>query len=216
MSYHRKHKELGDHTNGELVLYTQTAFGRLFHWTHVLLLGLAIGTGLLLGDPSIFPIPMRTIRHTHLWINAILSALILARIYYAFVTGDYRNFLFHRGDGKRFVKLMTYYFFLAKEAPYEETKYNIGQRLIYVSWIFAWLFQAVTGILLANPHHEQSVLLATYFGGYQTIRMTRYLIAVYFVVTIIVHIYLATTSDPAKFQAMFSGFVRVKNGKPNK
>lgn len=204
----------GVQTQGEMILYTQTAFGRIVHWINVFLLGLAIFTGLYLGNPSLVPIPMRTIRYTHLVVNAILAAFVLARIYFAYVTGDYRNFTFHRGDGKKFVQLMAYYFFLANEPPYEETKYNVGQRLIYVSWIFGWAFQVITGLILANPNEKISELITTFFGGLQTIRLGRYLVAVYFVVTIIVHVYLAVTSDPAKFQAMFSGFLRVKKGKP--
>jgi Ni/Fe-hydrogenase 1 B-type cytochrome subunit len=176
---------------------------------------LVIFTGFYLSYPTIVLISMRTIRYIHLLINAVLAALVIARIYFAYAVGDYRNFSFHRGDRKKFVQLMAYYLFLANEAPYEETKYNVGQRLIYVSWIYAWLMEAITGLVLANPHHGSSVLITAYFGGLQMVRFVHYVLAVYFTVTIIVHIYLATTSDLAKFQAMISGFVRVKNGKPD-
>lgn len=200
---------------GEKILYTQTAFGRFFHWSQMFLLGTGIITGIYLGNPIICLIPMRTVRYIHITVNVILSALVLTRIYFAFATGDSRNFTFHRGDGKKLVQLMRYYLFLARDLPYEESKYNIGQRVIYVSWVFAWFFHSITGLILASPAASVSVQAAVYFGGLQTIRFVRYLLAVYFVVTIIVHIYLSITSDPAKLQAMFSGYVRVKDGKPD-
>ena len=43
----------------------------------------------------------------------------------------------------------------------------------------------------------------------QQIRVTKFFLTIYFIITIILHIYLAHTEDIAKTQSMFTGWVRV-------
>lgn len=201
-----------DEQSKELILLVHTAFARFSHWMIAFLLTLSIISGLWLGAPAIFGygVPVRWLRATHGYVSRILAGLVLARAYYALVSRDIRHFLPRRGDLNKFVQLMTYYLFLKKEKPYEPTKYNVGQRWIYSSWFFAWLYQSVSGFILANP--EKYVTVGKVFGDLQTIRFTKYLVTIYFVVTIFVHIYLSVSISPAKLQSIFTGYIRVKDG----
>lgn len=196
-----------------LVLLTHTLYTRISHWLVVIFLGSTVITSFYLSNPTLIALPFRVIRQLHLLLNGILSALILMRLYYAIVTGDIRNFGIRRGDGKKLVQLLAYYFFLRKTPPYEGTKYNVGQRLIYTSWFYAWIFQAITGLILASPARPESIFFAKLMGGIALIRFYKSIVNVYFAATILIHIYLVLTSDPAKLQAMFTGYVRVKDGK---
>ena len=200
-------------STGATIIRTQTLYGRISHWLIVPVMTGVILTGLYITHPFFALIPMRQVRYYHLILSAILSALVLARVYYALVTGDVRNFLLRRGDGKKLVQLMAYYFFLRQSKPYEATKYNVGQRLIYSSWVFVFLLLAILGLILAAPERPLSLIFARLLGDLQMIRLLKYILTIYFISTIFVHVYLSLTSDPAKFQAIFTGYVRVKDGK---
>lgn len=202
----------GDEQSKELVLLVHTAFARFSHWAIAVMLTLSIISGLWMGAPLIFGygVPVRWLRATHAYVNWILAGLVLARVYYALVSGDIRHFLPRRGDLRKFVQLMAYYLFLTKEKPYEPTKYNVGQRWIYFSWFFAWLYQSISGMVLVNP--AKYVTAGKVFGDLQTIRFIKYLVTVYFVATILVHIYLSLSISPAKLQSIFTGYIRVKDG----
>ncbi len=194
-----------------LIILRHSIFAIIFHWIQVVLLSLAIITGLYMGNPFLgTAIPFKYVHYIHLMSNGILTGFILVRVYYSISTGDIRHFIPRRGDVKKSINLTAYYLFLRKEKPYDPGKYNVGQRIIYSSWFFGWLFQVTTGVILAN----ESTLdfAAKYFGGLQTIRLIHYLIAVYFVITIMLHIYLSSTTNPAILQSIFTGYVRVKDG----
>lgn len=205
-------KDVNDRDD-QMVLYTHPLYTRISHWLVVFFLGSTVITSFYLSNPGWIALPFGLIRQLHLVLNGILAALVLMRLYYAIVTGDIRNFSIRRGDGKKLVQLMAYYFFLRKNPPYEGTKYNVGQRLIYTSWFYAWFFQAFTGLMLAAPARPEVIFLAKLMGGFALVRFYKYIVNVYFAITILIHIYLVLTSDPAKLQAMFTGYVRVKDGK---
>ena len=218
MLFKRENKEVleekQDKEKDKIVLH-QPLLNRYIHWINVVLLTTIILTGFYISYPFLVgAISMRMVRLIHLTASGLVIATLLIRLYYALITGDYRNFTPRKGDGLRFLRLMSYYFFLSKRKPYHETKYNVGQRLIYSSWLIAFIVEAVTGIALANPTRFD--LVARYLGGLQVIRLVHYIFAVYFAATILIHIYLVLTSDPARLQSIFTGYIRIKDGKPEK
>lgn len=210
-----KEKEREEDIVEEKIVLHQPSINRIIHWINVLLLTLIILTGFYISAPYLTgAIKMRTVRYIHLIVSSLITATIALRVYFALISGDYRNFVLRKGDGIQFFKLMAYYFFLRKRKPYHETKYNVGQRLIYNSWLMAFLIEGVTGIGLLNPSRFDQI--TRYMGGLQTIRLIHYILAVYMAATIPIHIYLVLTSDPARLQSIFTGYIRIKDGKDEK
>lgn len=131
--------------------------------------------------------------------------------YYIIVTGDYRNLLFRFRDIREFPAFFRYNLFLEQKLP-PHGKYNVGQKLIYSGWFFAFVFLAVTGLFLQFPAWANYVPPLTL----QQIRYYHFLVALYFLATIPLHVYLAVTEDPARLQAIFTGWVKKKQKDPFK
>lgn len=208
----RKTELRGPTLEKKILLYPAPV--RIFHWVLVVSLSIIIITGLLL-SPGIYPhgtlLPLKTLRFFHVSCGFIAFAAVIFRAGYAFVTGDYKDFSISLDDIKSIPSLVRYYFFIQKEPPPLRTKFNIGQKVIYLSWLIAITYLSLTGILLLESYFKEKggpffllerVLLP------QTNRFIRFYLTLYMVATILGHIYLAHTEDIAKLQAMFTGWVK--------
>lgn len=177
---------------------------RLFHWSFALSAILLILTGFYNHRPFYLgPVVYRGITHT-LHISGYLSmGIFTAWIYYMIVTGDYRHLLLRLRDLREFPVLIKYNLFLEQKLP-PHAKYNVGQKLIYTGWFFAFVIEAVTGLFMEFPGWIKHIPPLTM----QQIRYYHFVVGLYFVVTVPLHVYLAVTEDPARFQAIFTGWVK--------
>lgn len=185
---------------------------RVFHWVLVASLSLTIISGLMISFAyALFP--MRTIRFVHISAGFVAFSIVLYRLGYAFVSGDYINFSIKLKDFKTFPELAKYYLFLRQNPPPLRTKYNIGQKITILSWLIGIFYQTFAGIMLLNPAFVSKSTVLSIMSKLilpQQLRTTKYFISIYFIMTIMLHIYLAHTEDIAKSQSIFTGWVRVK------
>lgn len=186
---------------------------RLFHWSFALSVILLMLSGFLIHRPldlgRLFNIGKAVFYQQVAAYTAM--GIFTAWVYYMIVTGDYRNLLFRFRDVREFPAFFKYTLFLEQKLP-PHAKYNVGQKLIFTNWFIAFIFQAVTGLFFLRPAWANYVPPLTL----QHMRYYHFLVALYFMVTVAVHIYLAVTEDPARFQAMFSGWVKKKQKDPFK
>lgn len=188
---------------------------RIFHLVLVISLSLTIISGLMISFTYTL-VPMKTIRFVHISSGFVAFGIVLYRLGYAFVSGDYENFSIKLKDFKTLPELAKYYLFLRETPPPLRTKYNLGQKITMLSWLIGIFYQTIAGIMLLNPSFvsKSSVLsLLSRLILPQHIRTTKYFLSIYFVMTIMLHIYLAHTEDIAKSQSMLTGWVRVKTKK---
>jgi len=192
---------------------------RIFHWvlvaslTVTILTGIVPGLGLYLEKPIL---PIRTVRLLHASAGFIAFAAVIFRTGYAFTSGDYKEFSINIQDIKTIPALLKYYFFMEKDPPPLRTKYNVAQKIIYLSWLLAITYLSLTGILLFHSYFGAkgwSLMVFERILPPQRNRFIRYHITIYMVISIFTHVYLAHTEDIAKLQAMFTGWIRVKSKK---
>lgn len=191
---------------------------RIFHWTLVASLSLTIISGLMISFTYTL-VPMKHIRLVHISAGFVAFAIVIYRLGYAFVSGDYKNFSIKLKDFKTFPELAKYYFFLRKNPPPLRTKYNIGQKITMMSWLACIFYQTFAGIMLLNSSFVSSTSVISRLSRVilpQQLRTTKYFVSIYFIMTIMLHIYLAHTEDIAKSQSMLTGWVRVKRKNNNK
>ena len=190
---------------------------RIFHWVLVASLSLTIISGLMISCAYAL-VPMKSIRFIHISAGFVAFGIVLYRLGYAFMSGDYRNFSIKLKDFKTFPDLARYYLFLRENPPALRTKYNIGQKITMLSWLMGILYQTFTGIMLLNSSFvskTSALALLSKLILPRYLRTTKYFISIYFVITIMLHIYLAHTEDIAKSQSMLTGWVRVKRKNNN-
>jgi len=143
----------------------------------------------------------------------VAFSIVLYRLGYAFVSGDYINFSIKLKDFKTFPELAKYYLFLRQNPPPLRTKYNIEQKITILSWLIGIFYQTFAGIMLLNPAFVSKSTVLSIMSKLilpQQLRTTKYFISIYFIMTIMLHIYLAHTEDIAKSQSILTGWVRVK------
>jgi len=188
---------------------------RFFHWVLVISLSLTIISGLMISFAYAL-VPMKTIRFVHISSGFVAFGIVLYRLGYGFVSGDYRNFSINLKDVKTLPELVKYYLFLRENPPPLRTKYNIGQKITMLSWLIGIFYQTFAGIMLLNSSFISKGPIFFPLARLilpQYIRTTKYFLSIYFIITIMLHIYLAHTEDIAKTQSMLTGWVRVKRQK---
>jgi len=124
---------------------------RIFHWVLVASLTVTIITGLVPGL-GLYILPMRTVRLLHASAGFIAFAAVIFRTGYAFTSGDYKEFSINIQDIKTIPALLKYYLFIEKDPPPLRTKFNVAEKIIYLSWLLAIFYLSLTGILLFHSY----------------------------------------------------------------
>ncbi len=183
----------------------QTLEIRLFHWLFFFTIIVKIWSGFyisfphpLLGFPNLY-----YARMAHALMTPVLAALLVFRLYYAWLSRDWRELvLWKRSDLSELKLWLRYFFFLNEKAPTQD-KYSAMQRLLFTTWFLSMLLFYATGLVLLNlPYFRW---LNVFFGGQGISRSLHYLASVYLLATVVFHVYLAVTEHGGKLFAMFSG-----------
>lgn len=179
---------------------------RIFHWITVLSIAYLVLTGLYLHDPT-GNLPFGLLRKTHTLAGIILLINLVGQIYYYAVTGKYTEILFTSRDIPNLRSFFRYALFIERNHP-NYGRYNPGQKGLFTAWCLAVMLSG----LAALPHlaPDYASWLSRPVGGLTGSRIVFYAIAMFFVATIPWHLYLVFTEDPAKLQAMFSGYLQRK------
>ncbi len=187
-------------------IYIQSRPNRIFHWISSVNVTMLLITGFYLTKPvnlgDIYEIDIAVFLQAA--VGFFQSGIFFAWVYHHLVTGAYRDVRFRLQDAADFRGLLKYYFFMEKKPPVHG-KYNAGQRLIYTSWFFVFSFMFITGLILYSANFGYVLPFPVLI---QKVRFYHFFGALWFLGTVLVHIYLVLTEDPAKLQAMLTGWVR--------
>lgn len=184
---------------------------RINHWVMAVSVIILTLTGFHLSQPYAWlMVKMSSVRKVHYIFGFIALANLMAHIAFYIITKTYNDILFRWRDFKDIPSFTKYFFFFSEPHP-NFGKYNPGQRLIFCSWAIILIIGGIAGLAAYFPH--QASLIIKIFGGLQGIKWVKYLTAVFFAATIPIHLYLVFFEDPAKLQAMFTGYVRKERKK---
>ncbi len=186
--------------------YRHTLAVRFFHWWNAVSIIMLILTGFYIHAPQGFPIfpSMDVARKIHfIFMYAVIAGLV-GRLYYAFASGDYRNFRPRLKDIPNMVGLMKYYLFLSKELPDFGEKYNPGQKMMYSGFVPLLVIQIITGFILYFPTALNHWAAAV--GGMHVVRAVHYIVAWIFVYCVLAHVYLDFSEGVANITGMITGY----------
>lgn len=185
---------------------SQPIWVRIFHWGFAISLITVILTGLQLHrPPSFLALNFSKVLLAHIVFSWFALGFLAIRIIDALIRHD-DSLIPKILDLKHFPQLMAYYFFL-RSSPPPARKYNSGQLLIYFSWFVLFLLASFLG-LTSYWQGEHLIWVWRLVGGFQVLRLTKFIISIYFLATIPVHIYLSLTEDISRLQAMITGYER--------
>ncbi len=202
---------------------------RIDHWVRALALAVLIFTGFYIHDPFIsgggpgsFPV-MAWMRFAHFTAAYILILGLVVRVYLAFNSrfdADWRDFGILR-NLRDIPDILPYYLFL-KDTHKEYRRYNPLQALTYVFWVFLVIFLVLTGFALYRgqvfgfiPAPDSFYWVNLLLGGEQNTRIWHFLAMWVFIITIAIHIYMATMTTWVRrdhtVRSMLSGY-KIKAG----
>lgn len=179
---------------------------RFFHWWNAISIFMLILSGFYIHTPYGFPIfpSMDVARKIHfIFMYAVIAGLV-GRLYYAFSTGDYKNFKPRGIDIWNMYRLTKYYLFLSDELPDFGEKYNPGQKMMYVGFVPLLIIQIITGFILYCPTALDH--WAVWLGGAVVVRMVHYAVAWIFVYCVMAHLYLDFTEGFENIVGMITGY----------
>jgi Ni/Fe-hydrogenase 1 B-type cytochrome subunit len=185
---------------------------RFFHWWNAVAIFALIFSGFYIHNPYGFFrwmfADMDAARKLHFIFMYCLAAGLIGRLYYAFATGDYKNFSPKKTDMANMIKLIKYYLFITDEEPDWGEKYNPGQKGMYAAFAPLALIQIYTGMILYWP--ANFAWWGNWIGGIKWIREVHYIVAWIFVYCVLAHIYLDFTEGIVNIYGMFTGLRPVK------
>lgn len=188
---------------------------RVMHWAHLLCILTLTVTGFFIHDPFA-AWSMTVVRNLHFWAMYILIAVLVIRIYWAIFGGgssqhgsadkirDGKFFVYEKQNRKQLIPTVKYYTFFKKTHP-PTSKFNPLQKATYVAWAFLILLQALTGFAIYTPTAPYLAGLSYMIGGPTQMRVLHYLLMWVFIVTTLIHVYLAVAEDIGAFWLMFFG-----------
>ena len=179
---------------------------RIFHWTMFSCVAVLLATGLYIHEPpSWLQLPIGLARKLHGLFAVMALANLFGQIYYYLVTTKFTEVLFLPRDWSNMRSFLRYYLFITDHHP-NFGRYNPGQKALFTAWAVCLLIASVTGIGLFFPNETSG--LQRLLGGLAVMRLVQYAIAMFFLGTIPLHLYLVFTEEPAKLQAMFTGWLK--------
>ncbi|MDQ7094163.1 cytochrome b/b6 domain-containing protein [Desulfosporosinus sp. PR] len=190
---------------GEIILF-QSIGTRIFHWGFTFSLTGVLLSGLELHKPAKFlSVTYSDVFQVHVISNWFALGFTALRLADAFLRQD-KSLIPKAHDVKLFPKLLAYYFFL-RSSPPPGRKYNSGQTLMYFSWLFLFLVASLLG-LASYWQGEHLIWVWRLVGGFQRLRWIKFIITIYFLATIPIHIYLTLTENLSHLQAIVTGYER--------
>lgn len=197
---------------------------RLDHWVRVLALVVLILTGFYVHWPFLpgaleggWPV-MAWMRFSHFTAAYVLILGLIVRVYLAFNStfdADWRDFGIGRNI-RNVPDIVGYYLFL-KDSHQEYRRYNPLQALTYLFWIFLIVFLALTGFALYRgkvfgfiPAADAFQWINVLLGGEPYTRIWHFLAMWLFIITTVIHVYMAAMTGWVRrdhtFRSIVSGY----------
>lgn len=178
---------------------------RIFHWVMFSAVMILVFTGLYMDTPwDRLHLPMEVVRKTHTFFASVIIVNVMSHLYYYFYNNKISEILFLPRDWVNVPSFIRYVFFITEGHP-NFGRYNPGQKLVFLLWFAAVIIAAITGSILLFADNSQ--WLQWKLGGLNVIRMLHFSVAISFVMSIPLHLYLVFTESPANLQAMFTGYI---------
>lgn len=179
---------------------------RIFHWTMFFAISTLVLTGLYLSNPAAeIHLRLGTVRLLHLTAAMVLITNTAGQLYYYIVSRKFTEILLLPRDLGNLRSFLRYYLFITDRTP-NYGRYNPGQKALFTVWLLAVLLAIPTGMVLLFP--DDTTRLQKLLHGLVMARILHYSVAMLFAGTIPFHLYLVFTEDPAKLQAMFTGYLK--------
>jgi Ni/Fe-hydrogenase 1 B-type cytochrome subunit len=173
-------------------------------------------TGFYIHNPF-FNWNMQQARTLHFIFMYVVLWNLVARVYWAFFGKgtdltkthdafgrDSKNFMVQEMNKGKFLETVKYYLFLRKTHP-ATAKFNTLQKGTYNFWALLLLVQGYTGFAIYGPFMNLGFFEfgTGLVGGLMNMRMIHYFIMWVFIITSMIHIYLATAEDFVQLPLMF-------------
>ncbi|GAB4259835.1 MAG: Ni/Fe-hydrogenase, b-type cytochrome subunit [Deferrisomatales bacterium] len=192
-------------------VYRHTAWVRVTHWIHALAMVMLILTGIQIhwaGHAPLFG-RMSNARYLHfLFAWVLLSCYGFRAYYYLIGTKKGLEIVFRPSDVPGFVRLAQYYTVgMFRGAPKPEFgPYNPGQKFAYSIWPLVVIPIAATGFAMYYP--ATWAWFANPLGGLGYVRLIHFLLATFFALSALGHIYLGTTGPTlgAYYRGILTGW----------
>lgn len=178
---------------------------RLLHWSYAPAVLVCILSGFYITKPSRLRgfKNMNSARKAHFIAQYILICSYVARVYYGYMTKNYKEIFPSLTDVLRMPEFLKYELFLTSKKP-KYPKYNPGQKTVYTSFALLIPVQIVTGLgLYISNKFQKPAALA---GGLNPLRKLHYLASVAISAMAAGHIYFALTGSLKKLKSMFTGY----------
>ncbi|BBB91204.1 MAG TPA: cytochrome b/b6 domain-containing protein [Methylomusa anaerophila] len=179
---------------------------RFFHWIMFAAVTFLVVSGLYMSNPW-GGLPYGLIRKLHNIAGIILLLNIGGQSYYYIMMGKFTEVIFLPRDLPNMRSFLRYTLFITENHP-NYGRYSPGQKILFTSWWLAILLAGMAAIPLMLPAAGFSSGVLRMLGGLTNLQVIYYGIAMFFLTTIPFHLYLVFTEDPAKLQAMFSGYIK--------
>ena len=179
---------------------------RLFHGVNLISFAALAVSGYYIYRPFA-PGLMGAMKTIHYFFMFVISANLVARVYYAFF-GRYRDagvFAFRGADLKTLGPMVGYYLTL-RPRPRTD-RLNPLQKIAYLAAVGMLVLQAVTGFSLYWPNSVLGAVVRA-VGGLHNLRLIHIALMWIFFAGILIHLYLVLTEAYDDFLLMFFGRLR--------
>jgi Ni/Fe-hydrogenase 1 B-type cytochrome subunit len=198
---------------------------RLYHWVNALCILVLVATGLVIGRPPVFMYADEAsfsywfgwVRFLHFSFAFVFFFNFLARIYWGFVGNQYarwQNFLpvtpaLFRKQVNEANDVLRVDVLQSREKPLESIGHNALASWTYTLTFLAFLFQTATGFGMysAMSHSWLAGMFAwvvPLMGGDFAVRQWHHVMAWFFIIFTIVHVYLVFYHDYVEGRGVLS------------
>lgn len=209
---------------------------RLFHWITVLSITILIITGFIIADPPAINANVEAIhsywfgyvRAIHMITAYVLIAVVIVRIYWAFVGNQFanwRNYIPYTKKGfKNIIYVLKVDIFLMRDKEHKLSNISIGHNYFasfsYFIMFLIFIFQAITGLALMSATSawwfpKMFQWIVPLMGGEIAVRYFHHILIWIFLAFIVIHVYLVFYHDYVEARgeasAMISGFKFIRS-----
>ncbi|MEW6697096.1 MAG: cytochrome b/b6 domain-containing protein [Bacillota bacterium] len=178
---------------------------RLFHWVYAPAVLAGIISGYYIANPNrkLGFKDMESARKTHFLAQYMLIFSFLGRVYYSYVTKNYKEIIPGKKDLKEAPKYMKYQLFLSDKKP-KYLKYNPFQKTVFTLFAFLIPVQIISGLALYFTDKFKQATGAV--GGLNPMRQVHYLVSLAVTSLTLGHIYFALTDSLKRLKSIFTGY----------
>ncbi len=209
---------------------------RFFHWVTVFSTTILIITGFVIADPPaissnvepVYSYWFGYIRFIHFATAYILIAVLIFRIYWAFVGNQFSNWRNFIPYTKKGIKNILYVFrvdiLLMRDKEHKLSNISIGHNYLaafsYFIMVLIFIFQAITGLALMSDSSswwfpKMTHWIVSLMGGDIAVRYVHHLMTWIFMTFIVIHVYLVLYHDYTEARgeasSMISGFKFIRS-----